>query len=1456
MSCYRSLFVALSILSAVGAAQKAFADDGPIEAKLLDAAAFAQWVDGKETPVSAEQAKDGPAAVVLTDGNHPKSLNGIRFGLGRATGPRHLRIGFTKSIPIGSVLVAGGGRLSVLKPDASYPGDLADDSQWIPAERITDGEPGRPGVGGAGRQPVGEGAYASWIVPAGTTTRALRFSHEPSPGDREMSGQLGGMLLVPKRFANVAPQALPQAAGRDDKNAQLVNERFDSWGAWDNGENGAAVAVSPERPEVITLTWPNPVTLAGLGLLWTGFSGVEADAFTGSADEIVREAAEKSWRKVAARSDLQSFYPYSLAPSFLPFEKPVTTRAIRLRITKALQGQQHPHIEGKIKEGRRVWLGEVMAFSAVADDAAVASLVLPKVVEEPPPIPVKFTLPEPGVVTLVIEDKNGNRIRNLVSETPFPAGENTAWWDGSDDLLRDQDAAHHGLFSIPTRPVAPGEYKVRGLWRKPIELHYEFSIYSAGKPAWPTADNTGCWLTTHTPPTSLAAVPGSRTADGQPLIFMGASIAEGGHGLQWIREDGTKIGGQHWVGGIWTGAPTLAVDLGPKAVADHLCYVGSLWEGELRLTAKTKALADKAILKETFGTEDERGKNGKPNSSPPKIEGFEGGDKTWLLSGIAARDGKLICSLVRQNELLVVDVAEGKIASRIAIENPRGLCFDAEGRLLALSGKKLVRFATLAGQPETVISTGLDDPRHVAVDAQGNILVSDRGDSHQVKTFFAGGKPLAAIGKAGKPATGPYEPLHMNNPNGLAIDSQGRVWVAEADDHPRRVSVWSADGTLARAFYGPTEYGGGGTLDPQDRHRFFYKGLEFTLDWEKGTDQLVRVFSRNDNPLLAAHFGPFSPDTPLYPNATGKPSRRYFTSCYTHAPVAGDDIAFIWLDSDAGTTLVAALGNAHSWPVLRGEEFRSRWPEGTTPDKDSPPPEKQATFAWSDANGDGRPQPDEVQFAAGRTRGVTVMNDLSFVAAQSGDKAARFAATIDAAGLPRYDVAKPETLGPPANPTASSGGNQALTEPGGWTIATNAMAPYSPASLGGMFKGEPRWSYPSPWPGLHASHEAAVPDRPGMVVGHTRLLGGWVKGPLGPMFCINGNMGNMYLFTADGLFVGTFFHDIRLRPNWSAPVATRNMDVTDVSLHDENFWPSITQTADGKVFLVDGARTSLVRVDGLDSLKAIPETTLSVTAEDLGRAADWFARAETKRQGERGSGILSVPVRSTPPTVDGKLDDWPATTDWASIDRRGVRANFNSDSKPYEVTAAAAVSGDTLYAAWRTNEKTLLANSAETANAPFKHGGCLDIMLATDATAPADRTAPAPGDLRLLITRVKDKPLALVYRAKVPGTKEPVPFSSPWRTVNIDVVEDVSGSVSLATDNAGSYEISVPLSALKWQPKPGETFKADIGVLRGANGQTTQRVYWANKATAITADVPSEAELTPKLWGKWKIVGE
>ena len=1217
---------------------------------------------------------------------------------------------------------------------------------------------------------------------------------------------------------------------------KLVDESHNrTWQAWENAEDGAPLPVSDEHPEIVTLTWPKPVTLSGVCLLWTGFAACEIDAFTGANDTNVREASEASWVRVGSASGLQTWYPSQLGPNWVPLDREVSTRALRVRMTAPSTGG-HPHVDGKIKEGRRVWLGELMALVPMRE-ATLASLILPKAGVEPPPIPVKFTLPEAGLVTFVIDDKAGRRVRNLVSETPFPAGENIAWWDGSDDLLRDPEAAKHGVYHIPSRPVAPGEYTVRGLWRKPLSLHYEFSIYNAGKPAWTTADNTGCWLTTHTPPTSMAFVPGSRTADGQPLIFMGCHVAEGGHGLQWLREDGTKIGGQHWVGGTWTGAPTLAVDSGANAAADHLCYVGSVWEGELRLTAKTRTLGDQPIFKTQLG-DDPRPK--KPTDPRPAlIEGFEGGDRQFVLSGLAVHDGLLVCSMLRQNELLFVDAKSGALAGRLAVNSPRGVTFDVMGRMLVLSGNQLLAYVSArATTAESIITQDLEDPRHIAIGAAGQYFISDRGTSHQIKVFTSAGKLITALGKAGAPSVGEYDPQHMNNPNGIALDSKGRVWVAENDNYPRRVSVWSTEGKLVRTFYGPTEYGGGGVLDLRDANVFFYKGLEFALDWKSGSDSLKRVFARPD-PLLEAHYGHFSPDWPLYPSR-GQ-GRRYFTSCYTHNPVTGDPVAFIWLDTGKEARLVAALGDAYAWKYLREQpEFHAAWPAGSKPEDENPQPDKHATFLWMDLNADGKPQPAELQMIHGEARGVTVTRNLDFIVSRLGEDTVMFSPTsINSQGAPHYDF-KPLRLGPAGGRPAFSGGDQTLHRDD-WTISTNATAPFSSHGLGGMFQGEPRWSYPSPWPGLHASHEAAVPDRPGMVVGHTRLLGDFISGPAGPMFGINGNMGNMYLFTADGLFVSTLFHDIRLRPNWAAPVATRNMNVTDVSLHDENFWPSMTQTPDGKVFVIDGGRTSLVRIDGLDTLKRLPDQNITVSTADLDKARDWFARAELARQKARGTGILAAPLRTAPPTVDGKLDDWPATADWAMIDRRGTKANFNSNSRPYEVSASLCIAGDRLFAAWRTTEKDLLNNSGDTPIALFKTGGCLDLMLQTDT------------DQRLLVTLVKGQPRAVLYRSKVPGTTQPVAFSSPWRTINIDVVKDITAQVTFATDKTGNFEISVPLATLHWTPKASDIVRADIGVLRGSSGQTTQRVYWSNKATAITADVPSEAELTPKLWGQWKV---
>ncbi len=1435
----------------IGAAAQA-ADGLPqatLKADDLDPAAFGGWMQDRQQ--EGDLTKDGPKSAIWTQNSRP-DLRGVTFGDSSAPGARHLRIGFKAPVRVGSVIARGGGSLSVLRAAAVYPGDPNKDADWTPAERIAGAE--------VSRAEVDREDIAVWTLPPGTSTRALRFTHVAAPADPKYAGWLGGALVLAERVVNVAPQAMIVASERDEAAAKVIDSKDDTWKAWDNGKDGGSHVISSEQPESITLIWPTDVSLQGLETLWTGFGAADVQAFAGSASQHPRDA-DATWKTIKNFSGLDNGYPFPFWPDALDFGGPVTTRAVRLRITGVTK-EGHPHLKGRAADGKRVWLGELLALHPLGD-ADLKTAILPAIKDEShPPIPVRFTLAQPSYVTLVIEDAEGKRVRNLVSETRFPAGENVAWWDGTDDIGRDRDAAKHGLYHIPGTPVAPGAYRVRGLFRKELELRYEFSVYNPGNPPWETADKSGGWLTNHTPPQAAVFVPADKAPTGQPSVYLGSAVSEGGAGLAWVDLAGKKLGGRGWIGGNWTAAPFLARDAGANAVTGIFAYVGATWtagtdnrdrtHGELRLTGLT-AQADKAVLKYPF--------------TPTAAEEGHEDDNSWItqLGGIAVHDGLVVASMRKLGRLLFVDARAGKVIGEAPLPNPRGVEFDSKGRLLVLSEMKLLRFtlneatpATLP-KPETLVSAGLLDPQGITGDAQGQIYVSDRGDSHQVKVFSPVGKLVRAIGHAGPPQTGLYDPEHMNHPHGLAIDGKQQLWVAENDFQPKRVSVWTLDGKLVRSFYGPGRYGGGGTLDPRDKTRFYYDGIEFKLDWKTGTSEPKAIIYRGGADDLKTQFRAGPPETPIYFK-----DRQYLTNCYNSSPTSGHPISTIWELRNNVAIPVASMGRANDWELLQGDAYRARWPAGLDPKGDRT--KNGALFTWSDLDGDGRLQPAEVTIIKAVSGGVTVMPDLSFLVARVDDRAMRYVpASFTPKGAPVFDLAAGETLASGAQNPASSGGDQALVHPDGWTLLTVAPQPLAKEGFGGLKNNSPIWSYPSLWPGLHASHEAAVPDRPGEVIGSTRLLGGFITlGAAGAkdrevLWCINGNMGDAYLFTADGLFVSQLFQDSRVGKPWTMPMAERGTLLNDLTLHDENFFPTISQTSDGQVYLCDGSGMSLVRIDGLESIRRLPTVELKVTPENLQAAATWRVQAEQERQRARGTGTLTVALRKTAPVVDGKLDDWEGA-DWAVIDRRGTAANFNSDSKPYDITAAVAISGDRLYAAFRTQDAELLKNSGETPNAPFKTGGCLDLMFGLNPTADPKRVKPVAGDQRLLVTQLKGQTHALLYRAVVPGTKEPVPFSSPWRTITLDRVDDVSAQVQLAVtvqkDEKGKpktafYEISIPLSALGLAAAEGQSIKGDVGILRGNGFQTLQRVYWNNKATGITADVPSEAELTPALWGKW-----
>ena len=761
----------------------------------------------------------------------------------------------------------------------------------------------------------------------------------------------------------------------------------------------------------------------------------------------------------------------------------------------------------------------------------------------------------------------------------------------------------------------------------------------------------------------------------------------------------------------------------------------------------------------------------------------------------------------------------------------------------------------------------MEDPCGIALDQEGNLYVSDRGESHQVKVFSPRGKLLRTVGKAGRPAVGPYDELHMNNPAGLTVTNRGELWVAEEDLRPKRVSVWTPQGEFLRASYGPSRYGGGGHLDPRDKTRFYYEGMEFRLDWENGTDRLLSVYHRPDRQAIP-DIG--DPETPIYVGG-----QQYMVNVFSSNPTSGPKVGGVWLMREGRAQLVAAVGVANTLKALQTPEILERVPKSDQKDKwgnpimDITKPLKYGcynpvSFAWSDLNLNGKIDPEEITFATGEMGPLNITKGLAFVGALA---TVLSPAQFTKEGVPVYEIAQMKTLIPDAQMTNGSAGDQVTLGSNG-DIALTMPLKRDPCHAGfsGVTTSGSHWFYPNKWPGLHASQTARpgrIPD-PGEMIGTTRVLGLPVtpKGgsDAGELWGVNANSGVLYLFTTDGLFVTSLFKNGWISAHQGA-FATRNMLLNDASTEGESFWPTICQTADGTIYLTAVEHTSsLVRVDGLESIRRLPPWTLTVTPKLIEECQQYEAKAEAERVFRQGRKELTVALcdKADERKVDGELADWSKDADWVTVDS-GTRA-------------ALAVAGDRLFVAYHTTHPDLLKNAgSEPWQALFKSGGGLDIMLATRRADGKPIDAPVEGDVRLIVSQVDGKTRALLYRPVVTGTPaaDRVPFSSPSRTIYFDKVTDVSPEVELAiskpytrppwvnpdaqnVSNGTSIEFSIPLKTLGLSPRSGLEIPGDIGILKGDGSHTTFRACWHNQATGLTQDVPGEALLTPSLWGRWR----
>jgi len=998
------------------------------------------------------------------------------------------------------------------------------------------------------------------------------------------------------------------------------------------------------------------------------------------------------------------------------------------------------------------------------------------------PVALSYTMPYDGFATLVIDDAAGHRVKNLIGMASRSKGPQVDYWDGTDDS---------------GKLATPGAYHWRGLAHQGIDPVYEASYGSPGVPPWDTADGAGAWLSDHNPPNALAIA--------KERVVLGSYDAESGWDIICTDLNGRK----KWGDRTFHGITNLGID------DKHVFVLCAPWGNPpppvsiARLDVQTGKFAPfttKTGAQETF--------------QPLKPE--EG--KAWI-AGIAAGGNRLAVSITGSDMVRFFDKETAALLGELPVAKVGCLTYDSAGTLYVFSGATLMK--VIDGKLLPVIREWKGAwVNSLGITPDGHIYLADQ-DANQVQLYDSAGKFIRTIGMpGGRPTRGAWQANGMLKPAAIGADALGRVWVAEMDATPKRISVWGADGALITDYIGPTGYGGtGASADPDDKTRVFGSGCEFKLDYATNKAAVVTVLGQGDGAWLKAQGREY------YMTLGGELFLRTGTTGLRRVA------AF-------GTLGVKDMGHVEDIPLPappKGEHGYS-----------------SMTFLWSDLNDDGKVEPAEV-INGSRWAG---WNELKYPIGVAGYFGSYWLdEQFNLYGYARESFGGWGGRGPFVTKIPLKGWT-----PGGapiWDVTKQQLL-YTGGLPGGsclylpdkgkVIFGEPLtcvdehgtvlWSYGRDmFAGVHGSHDAFIPERDDIMIGSLGCIG-HADSPLGAIFAVHSNMGRLYLMTTDGLFVASVFQDTRLGSSGWPDNQRPGAPLGGITMGSEWFGGHFFKaTKTHEYYLIAGFTAyNLIKLNGFDSLRALPGAGVKLTAADVIVAQQLLQQRAAK---EAANNTLVIAKAPAAPVIDGKLDKY-------------AKDSFVAwSSGPYKARAALAVDATKLYLAYDVtgvNTPRSPVNGGKDANQLFITGDSVDLQLAADPTADPKRIDADRGDMRLLISVLDNQPIAVLYRWKTAGAKTPVTFTCPWRSCTVDSVEVLKDAEITITRRTGGYavEAAVPLATLGFTPMAGKEYKLDLGVVYAdtTGDNRTARVYWANKATGIVSDVPGEIMASPNLWGK------